>query len=69
MAEGKDRRVEEIKEFFSLSDLSLMIKIEKAQSSLSGKTEICMTGSGWIKEDLLAIQESLDLYNRNEGQY
>ncbi|MCB1585683.1 MAG: Hpt domain-containing protein, partial [Xanthomonadales bacterium] len=68
LAEGKDRRVEEIKEFFSLSDfISDDKEIEKAQSSLSGKNrDLLESVSGIIKEDLLAIQESLDLYNRNE---
>ena len=42
-------------------------EIEKAQSSLSGKNrDLLESVSGIIKEDLLAIQESLDLYNRNE---
>ncbi|VAW41315.1 Signal transduction histidine kinase CheA, partial [hydrothermal vent metagenome] len=68
LADSKDRRVKEIQTFFRLSDfISDDKEIEHAQSSLSGKNrELLESVTNVIKEDLMTIQESLDLYNRNE---
>ncbi len=68
LSDGKERRIKEIQTFFKLSDfISDDKEIEHAQSSLSGKNrELLESVTGVIKEDLMSIQESLDLYNRND---
>jgi chemosensory pili system protein ChpA (sensor histidine kinase/response regulator) len=69
LANSKDRRINEIQQFFKLSDfISDDKEIEAAQSSLSGKNrELLETVTNVIKEDLMSIQENLDLYNRNKS--
>ena len=69
LADGNDRRTKEIQSFFNLSDfISDDQEIEHAQSSLSGKNrELLESVTTVIKEDLMTIQESLDLYNRNDN--
>ena len=68
LADNKDRRINEIQEFFNLSDfISDDVEMEHAQSSLSGKNrELLESVTNVIKEDLMVIQENLDLYNRND---
>ncbi|MFK8012269.1 MAG: Hpt domain-containing protein, partial [Marinicellaceae bacterium] len=67
LSDSKDRRINEIQQFFNLANfISDDKEIEHAQSSLSGKNrELLESVTSVIKEDLMTIQESLDLYNRN----
>jgi len=66
---GKGRLVNEIKSFF---DLGQFIpdegEIKHAEGSLSGKNkELLQTVTEAIKDDVLVVQESLDLFIRNKA--
>jgi chemosensory pili system protein ChpA (sensor histidine kinase/response regulator) len=69
ISEASGSKAKEIKEFFSLSQfIPDEEEIKHAEGSLSGKNkELLQTVSDAIKDDVLVVQESLDLFIRNKS--
>ncbi|TDR19523.1 Hpt domain-containing protein [Marinicella litoralis] len=68
ISEGDSRLVSEISQYFNLAQfIPDEDEIKHAEGSLSGKNkELLQTVSDAIKDDVLVVQESLDLYIRNK---
>jgi len=69
ISDGDSRLLTEIGSFFNLSQfIPDEDEIKHAEGSLSGKNkELLQTVSDAIKDDVLVVQESLDLYIRNKS--